>query len=38
MLARAEAEWNAMEKEGLLVQALVAERDAFRNRLAAGQR
>ncbi len=36
--ARAEAEWAAMEKEGLLVQGLQAERDAFRKRLAAARR
>jgi tetratricopeptide (TPR) repeat protein len=34
LLARSEAEWAAMEKEGLLVPALAAERDSFRKRLA----
>ncbi len=34
LLARSEAEWVAMEKEGLLVPALAAERDSFRKRLA----
>jgi serine/threonine protein kinase len=38
LLARAEAEWSAMETEGLLVQALAGERDAFRKRLAAARR
>ena len=38
LLARADAEWAAMENEGLLVPALAVERDAFRKRLAAARR
>ena len=38
LLGRAEAEWAAMEKEGLMVPALAAERDGFRKRLAAERR
>jgi len=37
LLERSDAEWAAMEKEGLMVPALVAERDGFRKRLAAAR-
>ena len=37
LLARSEAEWAAMEKEGLLAPALAAERDSLRKRLAAAK-
>jgi len=37
LLERSDAEWAAMEKEGLMVSALVAERDGFRKRLAAAR-
>jgi len=38
LAARAEAEWAGMEKEGLLVPVLAAERDGLRKRLTAGRR
>lgn len=34
LVARAEAEWAEMEKEGLLVPVLAAERDELRKRMA----
>lgn len=38
LLARAEAEWGGMEKEGLLIPVLAAERASFRKRLLAAER
>ncbi|MFN0100893.1 MAG: protein kinase domain-containing protein [Bryobacteraceae bacterium] len=35
LLARADAEWTAIEKDGLLIPTLAAERDSFRKRFTA---
>ena len=37
LLGRSDAEWAAMEKEGLLIPAMAAERDSFRKRLASAK-
>jgi tetratricopeptide (TPR) repeat protein len=38
LMAKADAQWTSMEKDGLLIPSLATERDAFRKRLTAASR